>query len=101
MDGRLGVLGVGPQGEELYRHVLRAPGLTLAAHVAQLGWTDYEAEHAIEQLRARRLVRVTNLGEVVADHPRRRSSGWSAPRRPGWRRAGRTWRGCGTRSTPS
>jgi len=70
MDGRLGVLGVGPQGEELYRHVLRAPGLTLAAHVAQLGWTDYEAEHAIEQLRARRLVRVTNLGEVVADHPR-------------------------------
>lgn len=70
MDGRLGVLGVGPQGEELYRHVLRAPGLTLAAHVAQLGWTDYEAEHAIEQLRARRLVRVTDLGEVVADHPR-------------------------------
>lgn len=64
------MLGVGPQGEELYRHVLRAPGLTLAAHVAQLGWTDYEAEHAIEQLRARRLVRVTNLGEVVADHPR-------------------------------
>ncbi|WP_265445562.1 hypothetical protein [Flexivirga meconopsidis] len=70
MDGRLGVLGVGPQGEQLYRHVLRAPGLTLAAHVAQLGWTDYEAEHAIEQLRARRLVRVTDLGEVVADHPR-------------------------------
>jgi DNA-binding CsgD family transcriptional regulator len=70
MDGRLGVLGVGPQGEELYRHVLRAPGLTLGAHVAQLGWTDYEAEHAIEQLRARRLVRVTDLGEVVADHPR-------------------------------
>jgi DNA-binding CsgD family transcriptional regulator len=70
VDGRLGVLGVGPQGEELYRHVLRAPGLTLAAHVAQLGWTDYEAEHAIEQLRARRLVRVTDLGEVVADHPR-------------------------------
>lgn len=70
MDGRLGVLGVGPQGEELYRHVLRAPGLTLAAHIAGLGWTDYEAEHAIEQLRARRLVRLTDLGEVVADHPR-------------------------------
>ncbi|RNI25271.1 hypothetical protein EFY87_01135 [Flexivirga caeni] len=64
------MLGVGPQGEELYRHVLRAPGLTLATHVSQLGWTDYEAEHAIEQLRARRLVRVTGLGEVVADHPR-------------------------------
>lgn len=70
MDGRLGVLGVGSQGEELYRHVLRSPGQTLAAHVAQLGWTDYEAEHAIEQLRARRLVRLTDLGEVVADHPR-------------------------------
>ncbi|GGB29169.1 hypothetical protein GCM10011492_19400 [Flexivirga endophytica] len=70
MDGRLGVLGVGAQGEELYRHVLRTPGQTLAAHVAQLGWTDYEAEHAIEQLRARRLVRLTDLGEVVADHPR-------------------------------
>ncbi|WP_446666662.1 hypothetical protein [Flexivirga sp. B27] len=70
MDGRLGVLGVGAQGEELYRHVLRTPGQTLASHAAQLGWTDYEAEHAIEQLRARRLVRLIGSGEVVADHPR-------------------------------
>ena len=70
MDGRLAVLGIGPEGEELYRHILRMPGLTLAAHVSRLGWTDYEADHALEQLRARRLVRVSDLSELVADHPR-------------------------------
>ncbi len=70
MDGRLAVLGIGPEGEELYRHILRMPGLTLAAHISRLGWTDYEAEHALEQLRARRLVRVSDLSELVADHPR-------------------------------
>lgn len=70
MDGRLLVLGVAAEGEELYRHVLRMPGQTLAAHVSRLGWTDYEAEHALEQLRARRLVRVTDIGQLVADHPR-------------------------------
>lgn len=70
MSGRLDVLGIGREGEELYRHVLRTPGLSLAAHVARLGWTDYEADHALEQLRARRLVRTTDLGELHADHPR-------------------------------
>ncbi|TWP38984.1 hypothetical protein [Leekyejoonella antrihumi] len=70
MNGRLAVLGIGPEGEDLYRHILRMPGLTLAAHVSRLGWTDYEAEHALEQLRARRLVRVSDLSELVADHPR-------------------------------
>ncbi|MDF8265661.1 helix-turn-helix domain-containing protein [Luteipulveratus flavus] len=70
MTGRLLVLGIGAEGEELYRHVLRTPGLTLAAHVARLGWTDYEAEHALEQLRARRLVRTSETGELHADHPR-------------------------------
>ena len=64
------MLGIGAEGEDLYRHVLRTPGLTLAAHVARLGWTDYEAEHALEQLRARRLVRTTEAGELHADHPR-------------------------------
>ncbi|WP_052590470.1 helix-turn-helix domain-containing protein [Luteipulveratus mongoliensis] len=70
MTGRLLVLGIGPEGEELYRHVLRTPGLALTAYVARLGWTDYEADHALEQLRARRLVRTTEAGELHADHPR-------------------------------
>lgn len=70
MSGRLLVLGIGAEGEELYRHVLRMPGLTLVSHVTRLGWTDYEADHALEQLRARRLVRTNDAGELYADHPR-------------------------------
>lgn len=67
---RLAVLGVGPDGEQLYRQVLRSPGLTLPGYVARLGWADYEGDRALEQLRARRLVRVNEIGELTADHPR-------------------------------
>jgi DNA-binding CsgD family transcriptional regulator len=67
---RLQVLGIGTEGESLYRQVLRTPGLLLTAYAGRLGWAGYEAEHALEQLRRRRLVRMNDLGEVQADHPR-------------------------------
>lgn len=70
MVNRLQVLGIGSEGESLYRQVLRAPGLLLAAYAGRLGWTGSEAEQALEQLRRRRLVRVNDLGELQADHPR-------------------------------
>ncbi|BDZ59578.1 hypothetical protein GCM10025872_32350 [Barrientosiimonas endolithica] len=64
------VLGIGPESEALYRQVLRAPGLPLTTYASRLGFADYEAERALEQLRARRLVRSNDLGELQADHPR-------------------------------
>lgn len=67
---RLQVLGIGPEGEALYRQVLRAPGLLLTAYAGRLGWSVAEAEQALEHLRRRRLVRMNELGEVQADHPR-------------------------------
>lgn len=70
VTNRLQVLGIGPEGESLYRQVLRAPGLLLTAYAGRLGWTDDEAERALEQLRRRRLVRSNDLGEVQVDHPR-------------------------------
>ncbi|WP_018157980.1 helix-turn-helix domain-containing protein [Demetria terragena] len=70
MINRLHVLGIGPEGETLYRQVLRSPGLLLTTYANRLGWSDAEADRALEQLRRRRLVRANDLGEVRVDHPR-------------------------------
>lgn len=70
MDGRLAVLGVESPGELLYRHVLRSPGQAIGTYIAELALADTEGETAIRQLRAHRLVRVSDDGRVTADHPR-------------------------------
>lgn len=70
MDSRLTVLGVGNAGEALYRQILRAQGLTLAAHIGDLALADAEAAEALAQLRTHRLVRVGDDGGLTADHPR-------------------------------
>lgn len=70
MDGRLSVLDVDALGEQLYRHVLRSPGRSLNAHLAELAWSDADGSVAVEQLRTRRLIRMSDDGILRADHPR-------------------------------
>ncbi|NHN55450.1 hypothetical protein G9U51_06590 [Calidifontibacter sp. DB0510] len=70
MDGRLTVLGLGPDGEALYRQVLRMPGEPLAAHAHRIGCSLTDAEAALADLQRLRLVRVGDDGVVSADHPR-------------------------------
>ena len=67
---RLTALEIGPDGETLYRAVLRQPGLPLERHRAVLGWSLPQVSAALEELRAHRLVRVSGETGLIADHPR-------------------------------
>lgn len=67
---RLTALEIGPDGESLYRAVLRQPGLALDRHREVLGWSLPQVSAALEELRAHRLVRVGAETGLIADHPR-------------------------------
>lgn len=67
---RLTALEIGPDGETLYRAVLRQPALALERHRAVLGWSVPQVSAALEELRAHRLVRVSGDTGLIADHPR-------------------------------
>lgn len=68
--GRLTALEIGPDGEALYRAVLRGPGLSVDRHRDVLGWSPDQMAVALDTLRAHRLVRVSPSAGLVADHPR-------------------------------
>lgn len=65
---RLTALEIGPDGETLYRAVLRRPGLASDRHRDALGWPQAQFDTALSDLRAHRLVRVSP--GLIADHPR-------------------------------
>lgn len=67
---RLSALEIGPDGETLYRAVLRQPGLPSDRHRDALGWSPEQLALALDALRAHRLVRVSPSAGIVADHPR-------------------------------
>ncbi|PWJ26688.1 hypothetical protein ATK17_2862 [Branchiibius hedensis] len=67
---RLTALEIGPDGESLYRAVLRQPRLALDRHREVLGWSLPQVSAALEELRAHRLVRVGAETGLIADHPR-------------------------------
>lgn len=70
VNDQLSVLEVPPPAEALYRRVLRSPGVDLAGHAAELGWSPAQTQRALASLVQARLVRVGESGEVVVDHPR-------------------------------
>lgn len=67
---RLAVLGLDDTSEQLYRRVLRDQGRTAGVYAARLNAPQPDIERAAEALRARHLVRISEDGEIRADHPR-------------------------------
>lgn len=67
---RLTALEIGPDGETLYRAVLRQPGSALDRHREDLGWSLAQVSAALDELRVHRLVRVSAETGLIADHPR-------------------------------
>ncbi len=64
----LGPLGVDPRSEDVYRRVLAAPGRSVGALAAELGWSASAVRRQLQQLTALRLVRVS-AGAVQAEPP--------------------------------
>lgn len=66
----LAVIGLDDVAEQLYRQVLRDQARTLGIYASRLNRPESEVAAAADALRAVRLVRVNESGELHADHPR-------------------------------
>ncbi|NHC31238.1 helix-turn-helix transcriptional regulator [Dermacoccus nishinomiyaensis] len=66
----LAVLGIDDLAEQLYRQVLRDQARPFGVYASRLNTPVGDVEAAAEQLRALRLVRITEDGRPSADHPR-------------------------------
>lgn len=63
-------MGLSPEAEQLYRHVLRSPAATLPEHAEALGWRVQQAQRVMADLERLRLARRVADGVVRADDPR-------------------------------
>ena len=63
-------MGLSPEAEQLYRHVLRSPAATLPEHAEALGWRIQQAQRVMGDLERLRLARRVVDGAVEADDPR-------------------------------
>ena len=70
MTSVLSAFGLGDDGEQLYRRVLRTVGQDADRHRAGLGWTTERFEAARAALVGVRLLRLDPDGMLAADHPR-------------------------------
>ena len=70
MTSVLAAFGLGDDGEQLYRRVLRTVGQDGDRHRTGLGWTTERFEAASAALVAVRMLRVDPDGNLAADHPR-------------------------------
>lgn len=66
----LAAFGLGDDGEQLYRLVLRTVGHDAERHRVGLGWTSERFDAVCAALVAVRLLRVDPDGMLAADHPR-------------------------------
>src|SRR6476620_10194684 len=65
MSPHLSAFRIPDTAEVLYRRVLRSATMGVAAHAAELGWTDSETMVALQSLISTRLVRLTGDGQVL------------------------------------